>query len=195
MQDTKRCGGCNTRKSLDEFHKDSSRKDGLSSRCKSCRSRRKFPLDKDKRYKLCTGCVKFKPVTEFWKNGDHYRSKCKACLKRYNANYYDQNSIIINDSTNRYKQIYGRGNISEWARLAACERTGRWRARFFNCQYEKVDLLLVLAKNGMKCHICDSEITCVQELNFDHIISLSKGGAHTYDNIKPAHTVCNWRKH
>jgi len=32
------------------------------------------------------------------------------------------------------------------------------------------------------------------DLHFDHVIPLSKGGPHTYDNIRPAHSWCNMRK-
>lgn len=33
------------------------------------------------------------------------------------------------------------------------------------------------------------------DLHFDHVIPVSRGGAHSMDNIKSAHAVCNLRKH
>jgi 5-methylcytosine-specific restriction endonuclease McrA len=191
----KYCIGCKIRKSLSEFHIDKSRRDGYREKCKTCRSRRVVPLERDLEFKICTECNKSKRISEFWKNGKHRRSKCKVCLGRYNEQYYDKYSTIIIQGARVYSEIRGATEISEWARLAACERTGRWRAFQFGCKYEKVDLAKILTRDGMKCHICSETILDILDLEFDHVISLSRGGSHTYENIKPSHARCNWGKH
>jgi 5-methylcytosine-specific restriction endonuclease McrA len=43
------------------------------------------------------------------------------------------------------------------------------------------------------CHLCGRWVS-VHEQSFDHIVPLSKGGEHTYDNIKLAHQLCNSKK-
>lgn len=55
--ENKKCTGCKTEKTLDEFHSDSSRKDGLASRCKECKNKeRRNWLNREpkvrKKYKL-----------------------------------------------------------------------------------------------------------------------------------------------
>lgn len=58
----------------------------------------------------------------------------------------------------------------------------------------------VLLLNGAKCHICKGAIDLDVDrrsdlgLVFDHVVPVSGGGTHTYDNILPAHNVCNARK-
>jgi 5-methylcytosine-specific restriction endonuclease McrA len=85
--------------------------------------------------------------------------------------------------------------MSEWSRLTARERASRWRASQFKCEVEKVNLVEVLERDGMTCYICDKLIESMADLEFDHVISLAKGGSHSSENIKPSHARCNWQKH
>jgi len=59
---------------------------------------------------------------------------------------------------------------------------------------EPVSYSAILAKWGMVCHICSSEIESVDDLHFDHVIPLAKEGPHSEDNIRPSHALCNLRK-
>lgn len=52
----------------------------------------------------------------------------------------------------------------------------------------------VLEDFGMVCHICDAEIADMDDLHFDHVFPLSRGGPHVQENIRPAHADCNRRK-
>lgn len=58
----------------------------------------------------------------------------------------------------------------------------------------KADYKLILETLGMVCHICTGEIHGLDDLHFDHVIPLARGGEHVPSNIKPAHAVCNMRK-
>lgn len=46
----------------------------------------------------------------------------------------------------------------------------------------------------MVCHICTEAIASLDDLHFDHVIPLAKGGPHAAENIRPAHAICNIRK-
>jgi len=46
----------------------------------------------------------------------------------------------------------------------------------------------------MVCHICTEGIASLDDLHFDHVIPLSKGGPHAAENIRPSHALCNLRK-
>jgi 5-methylcytosine-specific restriction endonuclease McrA len=57
-----------------------------------------------------------------------------------------------------------------------------------------VDYVAIVYKFGLNCHLCRQPIAW-SDLEFDHVIPLSKGGSHTQSNIKPAHRTCNRRKY
>lgn len=57
-----------------------------------------------------------------------------------------------------------------------------------------VDYAAILAEFGMVCHLCGGEIESRPELNFDHVIPLTRGGPHVQENIRPSHKSCNLRK-
>tara|TARA_R110002153_G_scaffold262833_1_gene423881 strand:+ start:316 stop:873 length:558 start_codon:yes stop_codon:yes gene_type:complete len=63
----------------------------------------------------------------------------------------------------------------------------------------------VLKLYGKDCHICKKPVNLLanrsagapgwqQGLHLDHVIPLSRGGADTIDNVKPAHGLCNLQK-
>lgn len=71
---------------------------------------------------------------------------------------------------------------------------------FRNGPVEVVYPWRVLFSKGFNCGICgglislDSPRTDPLGLVFDHIVPVSKGGAHSYSNIQPAHHSCNSQK-
>lgn len=52
-------------------------------------------------------------------------------------------------------------------------------------QYDRL-----LAKYGMVCHLCKKTIE-KDQMSWDHVIPLARGGTHTEENLKPAHRRCN----
>ena len=79
------------------------------------------------------------------------------------------------------------------------------RARKFNNGNEDFTEQQVLDLYGSNCHLCNQLIDLTVSgrpgrkgwengLHIDHLIPLSKGGANTLENVRPAHGVCNIRK-
>jgi 5-methylcytosine-specific restriction endonuclease McrA len=68
------------------------------------------------------------------------------------------------------------------------------RRRQTGSAHSRVTYRAVLERDGMVCHICGGSISDLSDLHFDHVIPLSKGGAHSLENIRPAHALCNMRK-
>lgn len=67
------------------------------------------------------------------------------------------------------------------------------RARELGAFMEDVDRLdLWLVHQGL-CGICNEPVE-FDTAEVDHIIPLSRGGLHSYDNCQPAHVTCNRRK-
>lgn len=58
----------------------------------------------------------------------------------------------------------------------------------------KVDYAAIIERDGMVCHICGKPIADRRSLEFDHVVPLAKGGAHTPENVRPAHKRCNRKK-
>lgn len=61
-------------------------------------------------------------------------------------------------------------------------------------QVEPVSYEQVVAIHGMVCHLCGEQIASEDDLHVDHVIPREHGGTHTYDNLRPAHVLCNLRK-
>lgn len=84
----------------------------------------------------------------------------------------------------------------EWLkreRMRSREKQSR-RRELIRESGEEFDLFEILERDGMMCHICGGEIPSLDDLHFDHVIPLARGGAHSTENIKPSHAKCNLRK-
>jgi len=78
---------------------------------------------------------------------------------------------------------------SEAGKLAALTRAHRHRARMLGAFVEDVDRTIVWARDKGICHICEKPVIGLWQL--DHIVPLSKGGKHCYDNVAVSHYKCN----
>lgn len=90
MATTKLCSHCKMSKSVDEFARNRSAKDGLSSWCKQCKRDRQKSiahLPKMTGTKICSRCGEEKTVQEFYAQKSSYdgrQSWCIECTKAYN---------------------------------------------------------------------------------------------------------------
>ncbi len=111
----------------------------------------------------------------------------------------------------RAKAAYERWKKANPDRVAATERAwreanpelvrqyrkagkARWRARRQGATTERVSYVAILERDGLVCHLCRIAIDGPDDLHFDHVVPLSRGGEHSMANIKPAHAGCNLRK-
>ncbi len=82
----------------------------------------------------------------------------------------------------------------------AKENAARRNAQKRNTQTEKISYHIVYKKYNYTCHICNKKINMSFKYpnplskSIDHIVPLAKGGTHTYNNVKPAHLICNVKK-
>jgi 5-methylcytosine-specific restriction endonuclease McrA len=70
---------------------------------------------------------------------------------------------------------------------------GKRRALHFNAFVEDIDKRKLWEMHDGLCGICKSYVP-FGKTTIDHIIPLSRGGLHCYDNVQPAHASCNRRK-
>lgn len=76
----------------------------------------------------------------------------------------------------------------------------RQRARIFNVHYEPVNPMKVFARDQWECQLCGHDIDPdlrwpdPRSRSLDHVIPMSKGGPHTYENTQLACLECNTLK-
>ena len=81
-------------------------------------------------------------------------------------------------------------------------RNHKGRARKYGCAFDSsVTLKALIKRNGLRCAICGemcdpddhgwTDYTGPKHPTIDHIIPMSKGGGHVWDNVQVAHAICN----
>lgn len=74
------------------------------------------------------------------------------------------------------------------------------KRRAIYAQGDEIDHLTLFNLFGWTCHICMSDIDPKRRFpdmmaaTVEHIIPLSMGGLHRWDNVAPAHAQCNFQK-
>jgi hypothetical protein len=127
----KKCWKCQRTKSLEEFSKNRTKKDGLMDECKACRADQDRNLRQKKATKnlsdpptpigskKCSRCREDKPLVEFVRDNsraDGFGHRCKPCQKEYHSewrersetyhqyqkDYYQENKEWINEQNKAY---------------------------------------------------------------------------------------------
>lgn len=81
----------------------------------------------------------------------------------------------------------------------------RHRAKKYGCDYDPgVTLKKLVARDGLECKICGqmcdwndhswSKYSGPLYPSIDHIVPMSKGGGHVWENVQVAHIICNSEK-
>jgi 5-methylcytosine-specific restriction endonuclease McrA len=72
-------------------------------------------------------------------------------------------------------------------------RAANRRGRHASSNPEQIDRRLVFERDEGICGICGTLVS-PESWELDHIIPLSRGGPHTFDNVQVSHRRCNRRK-
>lgn len=167
--------------------------------------------------RICKVCNLGKPLTEYHIDAggtDGYRAQCKPCRNSYMSGYYDANR----DSRMAYEQ-HRRTNQSDHMRALdmaryerhrdkrielATEHSHLRRARIKKAGAERGVTVPALRKiHGDHCCYCGVEMTFIRDkrgtiasnrATLEHILPISRGGAHTWDNAALACHRCNTSK-
>lgn len=125
-------------------------------------------------------------VRSYWRKSATKRRAENPEQHRLQAQAYrDANREHLREWQRAYRHANMERMRQSW-RLNRAKRRGAQRGQL-------VDLNLIWQRDGGICHICGG-LVAPDDVHFDHVIPLSKGGPHTYDNIKVAHSACNLRK-
>ena len=138
--------------------------------------------------KRCGSCGETKPVELVHRRSKEggYRSRCKLCLnseqKQTSRKWKQDNK----ERVSAYNQDWREANRDK--RIATeAER----RARKVDAVLSPIDWSML--RTIVDCYLCGLPLegpTCM-----DHIIPLTRGGAHCTANLLPTHRLCNERKY
>lgn len=173
--------------------------------------------------KKCSRCASLKPFEAFYRQAasrDGRAPACKECTKKYAKERYWRDPGRYRAESKSYRDAHPEKR-REWqraynarhreeinARFAAMGWRKRWaalhperrraieakrRAQRHLTQIERVDYESIYERDGGICYLCNGVVT-TKDMEFDHVVPLSRGGAHTEVNIALAHAMCNRRK-
>lgn len=187
METTKICIMCNTQKEINQFNKNKTKKDGLSSECKEC-----IKIYK-KEYRL-------KNAEKIKVGRKKYYEANKEKVLRDNSKWKQENREHHNKTSREY-HIKNREKILEYNRspkrkLSQRLSTHKRRAIIKEGSIKTEDLQLLI-ENSKTCYWCNTKINKKEKAGYhlDHYIPLSKGGTHTLENIVISCPSCNKQKH
>lgn len=167
--------------------------------------------------KQCSKCKEIKPLEYFGKDTrskSGLRSQCKECEKSYEKTR-DQNKK--RDYFRKYRQEHRdveKNRYENWKENNPEKyKAYHTRTKLKNrCKVNKYDKDITLEKlynrDGGTCALCgglcDYEDYILKGETFiagnyypsiDHIIPLSRGGSHTWENVQLSHRQCNSKKY
>lgn len=193
----KRCVCCGEVKPLEAFHRRSKCRDGRRGRCKECRKPpprvfvQQHSVIGAVMGKECRQCGEWKPLGEYHKhrcNIDGLAYACKACARERARVWGKEHTGHVVRRVTRWRKEHP----LEY-RKQAVAHTRRTRARKDGAEGRGVtvsDWRLLLEKYGSECLACGEK----RGLEMDHIVPISRGGAHDPQNIQPLCRPCNASK-
>ena len=168
MATGKQCNKCGETKPRGEYYKAPRGKGGLRAACKKCDA--------------------------IWRK--KYREDHRAKIAEYNKKWHEINreAVIARHKeyheANREKVATRKQKYREANREMDAVYYHRRRARLAAAAVEDFDEQEVWERDGRVCVYCGS----TEDLTLDHIVPLSKGGAHSPDNLCIACRSCNSSK-
>lgn len=197
-QQVKFCLKCGIKKSILDFSKDKKNKDGLFNTCKECEKKRRAVWtakneEKIKDYRKTYYEINKEEINQY--SRDHYIKNYDYHIQR-KRKYNKEAKEKIGEHKRKYYQLNRQKELircKRWAQLnpeKAAQKTMKRYAIKKAATIGKVDYFEILKRDGYICHICGKPVD-KNDVHFDHVIPLSKGGNHSMDNIKVSHSHCN----
>lgn len=179
----KYCAKCRTLKSLDSYSSNRTTKDGLQYNCKACnKAYQEANAEKRAEYRREYYQANRERLIAYWaeyreKHPDRVKASARANYQRYREKHLE------------IRRRYCREN-PEQIRDHNDKRRAMLRGA---AGAEKISRRRVWEREGGRCHICGERVP-YEKATLDHLIPLSKGGEHSYLNVRIAHGPCNSRR-
>lgn len=138
--------------------------------------------------KTCTACNETFPLDSFDRRKDRggmgVMSRCKPCSRRRVQEAHHSNR----EAYNAYQRKWASENRDKRSAVEAVQR-----ARRLGVDAQKVDRLEIFERDGWVCQMCFEPVDKTLKFphpmsaTWDHIMPVSKGGAHSPENLRLAH--------
>lgn len=145
--------------------------------------------------RTCLMCGIDKPICEF-NHQSARRGICKACrrnpsrlaaaLERVRRSDLPPDAI---DRVSEAMQSSFQRDPDEGMKRTSRRRAERLRA----VPRDRVDRETIFERDNWICGICGGQVR-PKDATLDHIVPVARGGAHTADNLRLAHHICNSRR-
>lgn len=216
------CNRCGATKPLDAFGLASWCTGGRRSTCRECRDTRGTLIVAEKACSVCGITKPISEFHRYRSALDGHRNKCKSCIKvdkaeshlrnrqaniaRSKASYEANRAARIADAIAWKKanpdkvREYARTYVErhpEAVRANARRSVAKRRAQKLGTTVGPIDTDALWTG---RCGICHNHLDAALEWpnplskSVDHIVPLSRGGAHEQPNLQWAHLVCNMKK-
>lgn len=87
-----------------------------------------------------------------------------------------------------------RADNREKSRPSRLLENDRRRAKVRGAYVDRIYRKVVWERDCGICHLCGT-VAELDNWHLDHIVPLSRGGMHSYENVAVSHPACNLRKH
>jgi hypothetical protein len=121
-------------------------------------------------------------VNKAWReaNAEKVKSDDKARKAAFKLAYPERVKALAKASADRHPETRREGSRRRRARV---------RGQFV----ETIDMRVLFERDGGRCGICGKKVEKAVA-SVDHILPISKGGLHSYANVRLAHQLCNYRR-
>jgi hypothetical protein len=200
---TKHCPKCGQVKAAAEFSKNRRRKDGLNCYCKACSSayHAHYAGTEAGKAKIQARSAAWYLAhreqnhrrTNVWRQqhreqGRIYSKKWRDANRSRRQAYEVQYHAANKEARRTKSRKYQKEHLAKYA-----EYNARRLARHYGVATEKVDYEAIVKRDSHTCHICGQQVT-KNEISFDHVVPMSRGGPHSPQNVKLSHLACNRKK-
>ena len=205
-EQTKTCTSCGETKTVAEFHKDKSRRDGLSNACKCCNMARIAEWQKANPEKSRANAAKWQKANPEKRRSQDakWRKANPDKVRAGDAEWRKANPEKRRAGVAKWQKANPdkvRAQAAKWQKANPEKRRATEsmrRARIRNAECENgVSLETVAMRDGWLCYICDVETDPKlpphhpRKAELEHVVPLSRGGSHTFANLKVACHRCN----
>lgn len=176
------CSKCQSSKDEILFSKNRSKKDGLASECRVCKSQqdRKYKEENKEYYINYLKEYREKNKAELDAKKKEYIANNKSAHLKRQHSWYERNKDSVKTRTLQYKKDHPEQYQMYSNRRKALKKTSI------------VDVFItqdIVNMYGNQCVYCGDLFT-----HIDHYIPLSRGGSHTLENVRPSCETCNLTK-
>ena len=204
METTKLCKCCNTTKEINQFNKNKSKKDGLSSECKECIKIYKKEYRLKNAEKIKAGRKKYYEANKekVLRDNSKWKQENREHHNKTSRDYHhnNRNTILI-----RLKKYYQDNKEERNRKQLLWNKTPLGKISKRNTHYKRKMAILngvstveivEYTKNIFNCYWCGCKLDKKIKNGFhlDHYIPLSKGGEHTLTNLVVSCPTCNLQK-